>query len=116
EGDISVLAEVELTLDGQVSQYQLPLCFISENDLHTPRQEALALARLRRGREVGLLTDALSLPTFTRQVIRNLRSQYVLQWDDGEIQFIGTTELNHIEDKPTDEVNVLSAEQSNTSV
>lgn len=116
EGDISVLAEVELNLNGSLSQYQLPLCFIPEKDPHTPRQEALALARLRRGREVGLLTDALTLPAFTWQVLRNLRNEYVMQWDDGEIQFIGTTQLNHVEDKPDDEVNVLSAEQSNTSV
>lgn len=116
EGDVTILAEVELDIEGQLSQYQLPLGFIPEKDPHTPRQEALALARLRRGREVGLLTDALTMPAFTRQVIRNLRHQFTLRWEGGEIQFIGTAQLNHIEDKPADEVSVLSAEQSNTSV
>ena len=116
EGDISVLAEVELTINGNLSRYQLPLHYLPEKDPHTPRQEALALARLRRGREVGLLTDAVTVPAFTWQVLRNLRNQYVMRWEGGEIQFIGTTQLNYIEDKPTDEVHALSAEQSNTSV
>lgn len=116
QGDISVLSEVELNVNGELSHYQIPLHFIPEKDPHTPRQEAFAFARLRRGREVGLLTDAVTVPAFTWQVLRNLRSQYVMRWDGGEIQFIGTTHLNHIDDNPTAEVTALSAEQSNTSV
>src|SRR5690554_4626535 len=116
QGDISVLSEVELNVNGELSHYQIPLHYLPEKDPHTPRQEALALARLRRGREVGLLTDAVTVPAFTWQVLRNLRNQYVMRWEGGEIQFIGTTQLNYIEDKPTDEVHALSAEQSNTSV
>jgi maltose alpha-D-glucosyltransferase/alpha-amylase len=112
----AVLSEVEVLVDGQTSAYQVPLSFISEQETHTPRQEALALARLRRGREVGLLTDALSVPEFTREILRHLRGQAVLTGDAGDIHFIPTATFQQLEERPEEEVNVLSGEQSNTSV
>lgn len=114
--DRMVLAEVEIRSGLQEGHYQLPLGFLAESEPHTPRQEALALARLRRGREVGLLTDATTMPEFSHRVVRKLREQCVLRWEDGELQFIGSHHLHTITDRPDDEVRILSAEQSNSSM
>ncbi len=75
-----MLAEVEVNGADGAEHYQLPLAAVPEkgaagNDL--PQQ--LALARLRRGRKVGLLTDAFALPAFSRLVLRLLRETSTMQ-------------------------------------
>ncbi|MBB1609095.1 MULTISPECIES: maltose alpha-D-glucosyltransferase [unclassified Pseudomonas] len=111
-----LLAELEYR-DGELHErYQLPLAAAPEKSssgYDLPQQ--LALARLRRGRRVGLLTDALSLPRFSRVVLRLLRENATLAGDGGEVQFLpqpGLAELELAEDIP---VRVLAADQSNTS-
>ncbi len=73
------------------------------------------MARLRRGRRVGMLTDALSLPRFSRAVLQLLRQGAILAGPGGEVQFVpqpGLAGLELAEDAP---VRVLAADQSNTS-
>ena len=59
------LCEVEI--DGL--RYQLPLGFLDADQRGDSLPQLLVLARLRRGRKVGLLTDAASLPLFARKVL-----------------------------------------------
>ncbi len=112
-----MLAEVEVNGADGAEHYQLPLAAVPEkgaagNDL--PQQ--LALARLRRGRKVGLLTDAFALPAFSRLVLRLLRETSTMQGPAGELQFLpqpGLLQYGDIDDEA--EIRVLGVDQSNSS-
>ncbi|MBD9515839.1 maltose alpha-D-glucosyltransferase [Pseudomonas sp. PDM22] len=112
-----MLAEVEVAGAEGAEHYQLPLAAVPEkgsagNDL--PQQ--LAMARLRRGRKVGLLTDAFALPAFSRLVLRMLRETATMQGPAGELQFLpqpGLPQYGEIGEEA--EVRVLSVDQSNSS-
>lgn len=114
---VPMLAEVEVNGADGAEHYQLPLAAVPEkgaagNDL--PQQ--LALARLRRGRKVGLLTDAFALPAFSRLVLRLLRETSTMQGPAGELQFLpqpGLLQYGDIDDEA--EIRVLGVDQSNSS-
>jgi maltose alpha-D-glucosyltransferase/alpha-amylase len=78
----------------------------------------LALARVRRGRNVGHLTDAFALPIFAHNVLRKLRERAVVPTvQKSEIKFLPTerfAELDNLGDRP--EIRWLAAEQSNSSL
>lgn len=76
----------------------------------------LVLACLRRGRKVGLLTDAASLPLFARKVLAQLRAEAVIAHGDGEIQFIPAAGLAEMDDIADEDVLPFSVEQSNSSI
>ena len=111
-GDLGALAEIA---QGE-QRYQLPLAYVDEGQTGNPLAQQLALARLRRGRQVGLLTDAFSLPAFTYEVLAHLHSRQVLKAGDEELHFLPTArfaEYTAVEGEPT---RLISAEQSNSSV
>lgn len=114
-GELSVLSEVEVRSGDQVEHYQLPLSYVAENTPGSTVPQQLALARLRRGREVGLLTDAFTLPEFSAQVVRYLREGQVLSQAGSELQFLPTPQLQELADNPEAEIRLVSAEQSNSS-
>ncbi len=114
-GELSVLSEVEVRSGDQVEHYQLPLSYVAENTPGSTVPQQLALARLRRGREVGLLTDAFTLGEFSHQVVRYLREGQVLSQAGSELQFLPTPQLNEIAENPDEEIKLVSAEQSNSS-
>lgn len=112
-----LLSEIEVTSGGQTSRYQLPFGLLGEDQFTSALPQQLALARVRRVRQVGLITDAFSLdeaisvPSSTA-----CAHQTVLSSSDGEIRFEPTP---HLADLPVgDELQVryLAAEQSNSSV
>ena len=61
----AMLAEIETATAGGTDRYLLPLGYIREEDIVTAMPQQLALARARRGRFVGLLTDAFVLDSFS---------------------------------------------------
>ena len=77
----------------------------------------LALARVRRGRRVGLLTDAFSLPSYARRMLEALANGERIATTEGDIVFEpmpGKAEqLRRPADAP---VMWLTAEQSNSSL
>jgi maltose alpha-D-glucosyltransferase/alpha-amylase len=111
-----LLSEIEVTSAGQVSRYQLPFGFLGEDQFTSALPQQLALARVRRVRQVGLVTDAFSLDTFIRGVIQGLQAKTVLDSTDGEIRFEPTAQLAKLELNDESEVRYLAAEQSNSSV
>ncbi|OLY76396.1 alpha-amylase [Pseudomonas sp. ATCC PTA-122608] len=111
-----LLSEIEVTSAGQVSRYQLPFGFLGEDQFTSALPQQLALARVRRVRQVGLVTDAFSLDTYIRGVIQGLQAKTVLDSTDGEIRFEPTTQLAKLELNDESEVRYLAAEQSNSSV
>jgi len=111
-----LLSEIEVDSAKGSERYQLPLGFIAEEEPSSMLSQQLALARVRRVRQVGLLTDAFTLESFIRAVIQGLHESKVLPSDKGELQFLPTPKLAELELPADAEVRYLSAEQSNSSV
>lgn len=91
-----LLSEIEVTSGGQTSRYQLPFGLLGEDQFTSALPQQLALARVRRVRQVGLITDAFSLDSYIRAVIEGLRAQTVLSSSDGEIRFEPTPQLANL--------------------
>ncbi|WP_433740818.1 maltose alpha-D-glucosyltransferase [Pseudomonas putida] len=111
-----LLSEIEVTSAGQTSRYQLPFGFITEEQVGTALPQQLALSRVRRGPQVGLITDAFSLEAYIHAVLQSIQESRVLPLEGGEIRFEPTAELAKLGLTAESEVRYLSAEQSNSSV
>ncbi|CEA02076.1 putative trehalose synthase [Pseudomonas saudimassiliensis] len=114
QGEPCVLCEIAV---GD-QHYQIPLGYLPEDAPSDPagHAAALALARLRRGPKLGLLTDAAMLPGFTRKVIDSLRQNQAWEEQGQQIRFIAGPKLAELEDRPDEEILPLAVEQSNSSV
>ncbi|HAQ87495.1 MAG TPA: alpha-amylase, partial [Pseudomonas sp.] len=110
-----LLSEVAVDAGGRSDRYQLPLGFLDEGDFDIALPQQLAMARVRRGPQVGLLTDAFALKQFVLGVIQGLREEQVLPCGEGEIRFQPMAQLAEIELPAEAEVRYLTAEQSNSS-
>ncbi|MBS9402800.1 maltose alpha-D-glucosyltransferase [Halomonas sp. TRM85114] len=111
-----LLSELEVQHTHGTERYQLPLAFLGEDEPTRALPLQLAMARVRRGREVGLLTDASTLDAFAIAVLKALREKATLQTSSGEIRFEPTATLAEMELPEQPEVVQQSAEQSNSSI
>ncbi len=111
-----LLSELEVQHSHGTERYQLPLAFLGEDESSRALPLQLAMARVRHGREVGLLTDASTLDTFAIAVLKALRERTTLQSSAGEIRFEPTATLAEMELPEQPEVVQQSAEQSNSSI
>jgi maltose alpha-D-glucosyltransferase/alpha-amylase len=111
-----ILTEVEVSLSHRTERYLLPLAIVWEDGATDALAQQLALARVRRGRRVGFLTDAFATDALPIAVLRALARSAVLPLASGEIRFLPTARLaeTHIPARP--EIRRLSAEQSNSSL
>ena len=111
-------SEIEVLGDGVANQYQLPFGFLPEEHINSALPQQLALSRVRRGRQVGLITDAFVLEPFIRAVLRACQDGMRLPCGNGqgELRFACTKQLARLELDEQSEVRYLSAEQSNSSV
>ena len=110
-----LLSELCVESAGRSDLYQLPLGFLDESDFGTALPQQLALARVRRGPQVGLMTDAFALEQFSAAVIQGLRDELVLPCSDGEVRFVPMPQLDDLQLPEQPEVRFISAEQSNSS-
>ncbi|WAJ35527.1 maltose alpha-D-glucosyltransferase [Pseudomonas sp. GOM7] len=115
QADAPMLAELEVQGEAGVEHYRLPLAAVPERAAGNDLPQQMALARLRRGRRVELLTDAFSLPQFSQAILALLREQRVLHSAAGEIQFRAEPALLALEVLDESAFKLLSAEQSNSS-
>lgn len=117
--DLLALAEVEVSRNGNRESYFLPLGFVADHLANSPSQQ-LALARLRKKRMAGLLTDAFTLPEFSSAVVKHIRRQTSQAIDPaqggGELQFIATLELPDASEKNLDDIELVSSIDTNGSV
>src|SRR6185436_21006877 len=67
-----LMAEIETRIDGATQRWQMPLSMVWEDETTGPLPNQLALSRVRRGRRVGLLTDAFAVPSFALQMLQAL--------------------------------------------
>jgi maltose alpha-D-glucosyltransferase/alpha-amylase len=98
------------------SRYLLPLGFVPEEELTTALPQQLALARVRRAKHVGLLTDAYALDSFVRRLTELLLADARIPTGAGELRFIRTARLQTITLGPDAEVRRSQVEQSNSSI
>jgi maltose alpha-D-glucosyltransferase/alpha-amylase len=113
EGEDQIVAVVEARSGETVQRYLLPMGVAWEDEVTPPYAVALALARVRRGARVGLLTDGLATPEFITSVVRAFAAKARLPADGGQVVFDATHQW------PADlgeEVEWLAVEQSNSSV
>src|SRR5260370_15095533 len=116
EGD-RLLAEVEVKTEGTTSRWQLPLSISWEDESSAALPSQLALARVRRGRRMGLLTDAFSLPAFARQMLASLADAQRIDTPEGQIIFEPTADKVEVLRRPADApVMWLAAEQAHSSL
>jgi maltose alpha-D-glucosyltransferase/alpha-amylase len=110
--------EIEADVGRHTERYVLPLAITWGTDTTVPLFMQLALARVRRGRNIGHLTDAFSLPLFAHAVLHNLRAQSVVPTvQKSEIRFAPTARLAELDELgDTPEIRWIAAEQSNSSL
>jgi len=111
-----LLAELAVQTSEGDDRYLLPLGFIPESDTVTALPQQLALARVRRGRAVGYLTDAFTLDTLGHTILRRLREAAQLPSSAGELRFLPTAHMQTLAAGDGSEVRRISAEQSNSSL
>lgn len=109
--------EIEADVGDHTERYVLPIAITWGGDTTYPLFMQLALARVRRGRNVGHLTDAFALPIFAHNVLRKLRERAVVPTvQKSEICFIPTDRLAELDLGDRPEIRWLAAEQSNSSL
>lgn len=115
-GRETALVAVEASHGSDRERYLLPLGIGWDDEISTALPQQLALARVRRGRRTGFLTDAFSLSAFVHELLALLKAGGSVKSTIGQVQFRPTPALEDVEVKPDDPVRWLSAEQSNSSV
>lgn len=111
-----LLTEIETETAAGVDRYLLPLGFIREENVVSALLQQLSLARVRRHREVGLLTDAFTLDSLPYSVIEQMRLNATVTSAEGEIRFIATEALDGISIADDAVIRRMSTEQSNSSM
>jgi maltose alpha-D-glucosyltransferase/alpha-amylase len=116
-GDDLVFTEIEATLaDGGKESYSLPVGIVWEDESPTARSQQLALARVRRGRRIGLLTDGFALEAFASGLLIGLRNGTELPVQGGSVRFETTDAFANVNFDLSIENRWLTAEQSNSSM
>ena len=121
DGRPMMIVEVETSrANGPTERYQLPFGFFGEDEVMSALPQQLALARVRRGRQVGFLTDAFALGDFAHHIIKLLKDRARVKTAEGGIVFEPTALLEELMPLLTSGegggVRWLSAEQSNSSL
>jgi maltose alpha-D-glucosyltransferase/alpha-amylase len=112
-----LLCEIEAKTARETTRWLLPLSVVWDDESPTALPNQLALARVRRGRRVGLLTDAFALPSFAHGVVAALAAGACAEHPEGMVRFEPTAAGREaLKINPDAEVNWLSAEQSNSSL
>lgn len=110
------LVAVEADHGNGTDRYLLPLGIGWDDELGAALPQQLALARVRRGRRTGFLTDSFTLPAFIYDLLALLKAGEAVKSTTGEISFRPTPAFDAITVTAEDTVRWLSAEQSNSSV
>jgi maltose alpha-D-glucosyltransferase/alpha-amylase len=79
-----------------------------------------ALARVRRAAEIGMLTDAYTLPSFIHTLVRGLRQRLALPVPSAHppcvLHFLSEPDLDALDLPPDAEITWFTGEQSNSSM
>ncbi len=111
--DDLLLGEVEVETGSSSAVYTLPLGIAWEGDQQGPYASNLAIARVRRERYVGLLTDGFALASFAQSALTAMRDGDIVPSGEGELRFTAT---RHFDVEPDAEPEWIAAEQSNSTM
>ncbi len=111
-----LFSEIETHSARGTASYFLPMGFLPEEEMITALPHQLALARVRRGRRVGYLTDAFTLDALAQGVVALLRAGKSVPMEKGELKFMASSRLASLEIPANAEIRRLPAEQSNSSL
>jgi maltose alpha-D-glucosyltransferase/alpha-amylase len=111
-----ILSEITVRQRDRSDTYLLPLAVAWDDPQSSALLQQLALARVRTGRRVGVLTDGFAVDTLPHALIAALRGEAVIPFETGEIRFVPTDRLAGLDIAPDAEIRRLSAEQSNSSL
>jgi maltose alpha-D-glucosyltransferase / alpha-amylase len=114
--DAVLLAEVAVALRDRTENYVLPLAITWDDAAPSPLAQQLALARVRRGRRLGYLTDGFAVDELARVVLAALGQSRRLASAQGTIEFRATSRMAGLTLPDGAEIRRLSAERSNTSL
>ncbi len=110
-----LLAELVVESDS-AERYLLPLGLLPEDDVITALPQQLALARVRQGRQIHLLTDAITIDAFAHLLYAWIGEDHRVESGNGELQFVPTPQWSEHVVTENAEVRRLAVEQSNTSL
>ncbi len=82
-GQEAMFMEMCVHVNERFERYTLPLTAAWEDAPSHPFEAPLALGRVRRGRRIGLLTDAFASPVLPRAMVRGLRTKAVVELSSG---------------------------------
>ncbi|WP_156840943.1 maltose alpha-D-glucosyltransferase [Novosphingobium aquimarinum] len=111
--DDLLLVLIDVTTTSGAATYALPLGIAWEGTSHGQFASNLAMARVRRGRNVGLLTDGFAVTSFAQAVLTGLRDGAVVEADGGAIRFEARPGFDL---EPDAEPEWIAAEQSNSTL
>jgi maltose alpha-D-glucosyltransferase/alpha-amylase len=116
QGGEAALVAIEAAYGAGRERYLLPLGIAWDDELTAALPQQMAMARVRRGRRTGFLTDAFTMPGFVMELLALLKAGATVNSTSGTVAFRPTPALDDLQLSPDDEIRWLSAEQSNSSV
>ncbi len=111
-----MLTELVTTDTGGEERYFLPLGVLAEEEGGSSLPQQLALARVRRERHVGMLTDAFALDNFAKRVFDLIAEEASIETADGIIRCSKTDALVEVELPEDADIRRMTVEQSNSSL
>lgn len=111
-----LLMEAKVMTNSGQERYFMPLGFCVDCVDTSSLSQQLALARVRKGPRIGLLTDAFSIDDFAYTLVENLRQQKTLDCNDGKIHFRSSEAFRALQWNPDYNLRRPTAEQSNSSL
>ncbi len=111
--DDLLFGELAVTSSGGSAVYTLPLGIAWEGEANGPYASNLAIARVRRERHVGLLTDGFALAPFARSVLSAMRDGRTVPSGEGKLIFEAT---RHFDLEAGAEPEWIASEQSNSTM
>ena len=90
--DFFLLFEIGVTTDGRQDRYFLPAGIVWDDEKPPAIVQQLALARVRRHRRMGFLTDAFAVDALPAAVLASLAAGRVEPLPDGELRWLATSQ------------------------
>ena len=111
-----LVIEVEVETSGRTDRYLMPAGIAWEQANMPPLVHQLALARVRRGRRVGYVTDGFALEALPRAILNGLKNNGRMEIPGGEIRCLPTERVAALQGIDQAPIRWLTAEQSNSSL
>jgi maltose alpha-D-glucosyltransferase / alpha-amylase len=116
-GPDAIFVELCVEVNERIERYTLPMTVAWEDAPSYPFEAPLALARVRRGRRVGLLTDAFATPVLPRAMILGLQAKAVVPLESGgRLVCRPTSAMASVSIAEDAEIHWPGAEQTNSTL